>query len=830
MNQENQIDQGILTTKHGVLQMIHPDKGCQNDQQQEQQQEQEQQKQVPMVEQLQVLLRIDPNYNDVSPYSRNCNITSRFFPCTISDQDHTISNAIVYLGPEVEHLFKLLLQKKKTWAAVVSVKAYITSQCNIRLDGTSSSGATNSTTVNANCITTGSSSTAAAAATTRTGNDLLLDEEKKRPFVCITSFDVISELLDSSTTAIKIESLESQGQKQNQSRKQENTLQNNKRQRKNTATQPSVTDRITNLSSLHPPTSFKVITSGKIGTFVLRDVWFYSDEELAGLQTCHVFGMRPNTGDIDIISSFLSNHGAMVTISSEKGSSTPYFIALKEFSEAQNKRQNASLVSNSGKEGVVRSQLVEQNYASTLALVLAHARDSSRPKLTVETLCQWHSVLGSDGLIKDAGVIRKKQVRAGVTTFCHYNVVESELGNLLMGLEELERRLLTLVMMARTSNTMMGSSDTNNSSCNISYNEERRNSMVLEKQGYGPILFAVVAMFGVVDIHPFSDGNGRLSRLIANWALTRAGFPFTVNLFATPAQRRRYVTAVEMTRRNTNIIARGMVSLEILSTVRRHIGLFKPLFDFLLSVLAKAITECRKVIDDTDRLHLEEEELRIARRYRERAAAGSCLICFEDYPNIATLCCGKAVHINCIAQWLSNNRSCPQCRSDLPSVPPAIVRPATGIGMASGANNREMITTTDVTDIFDDVDDTTSTHEEDVDDTTSAHIEDMYETTSTHEEEDVDDTTSAQVEDMNDTTSTHEEEQVDDTTSTDEDTTMYDTSTMGDMMPFESQPSARRCGYASCSNRAAMDCANDYCGRCCQIFGYNSCTRHSLRL
>jgi hypothetical protein len=178
----------------------------------------------------------------------------------------------------------------------------------------------------------------------------------------------------------------------------------------------------------------------------------------------------------------------MVTISekasgsSSSSSFSPYFAALKEFSEVQNKRQNASLVTNSGKEDVARSQLVERNYALTLSLVLEHARDSSRPKLNIETLCRWHSVLGSDGLMKDAGVIRKKQVRAGWTTFCHFSVVESELGNLLMGLENLERRFL--MGMVQT-NVAMGS-----------VSKEKRTCL----EGYGPILFAAVAMFGVVDV------------------------------------------------------------------------------------------------------------------------------------------------------------------------------------------------------------------------------------------------------------------------------------------------------------------------------------------
>jgi hypothetical protein len=95
-----------------------------------------------------------------------------------------------------------------------------------------------------------------------------------------------------------------------------------------------------------------------------------------------------------------------------------------------------------------------------------------------------------------------------------------------------------------------------------------------------------------------------------------------------------------------------------------------PLVDLILDRMAKAITEFQKLLQEKSSLASEEAEARAARMYRERAAKGTCIICFDENPNIATLCCGKAVHLNCIAEWLSANSSCPQCRGDLPSLPP----------------------------------------------------------------------------------------------------------------------------------------------------------------
>ena len=70
-------------------------------------------------------------------------------------------------------------------------------------------------------------------------------------------------------------------------------------------------------------------------------------------------------------------------------------------------------------------------------------------------------------------------------------------------------------------------------------------------------------------------------------------------------------------------------------------------------------------IKETD---LIDDDLKAANRVRMQAAAGECFICLEDKPNIATLCCGKAVHFNCMAKWLRQNASCPQCREKLPNL------------------------------------------------------------------------------------------------------------------------------------------------------------------
>merc|ERR1712224_426478 len=58
-------------------------------------------------------------------------------------------------------------------------------------------------------------------------------------------------------------------------------------------------------------------------------------------------------------------------------------------------------------------------------------------------------------------------------------------------------------------------------------NEENVNSNSLS-----PFAKAAWAFFGLVQIHPFSDGNGRLSRLVATYVLLKSDFPILFPLVA----------------------------------------------------------------------------------------------------------------------------------------------------------------------------------------------------------------------------------------------------------------------------------------------------------
>lgn len=394
------------------------------------------------------------------------------------------------------------------------------------------------------------------------------------------------------------------------------------------------------------------------------------------------------------VQTFLTRHSAMMTL---QANSQPtehavqnYTNALREFASSQLDRQKASLATNAGREAEDRASLITLQYTDVLERAMSKHDDEwstngSKEKdrvgegdcLTSNRLLQWHSTLLND-LHTEAGQIRTKTVRAGHTVFCRPKEIAGELDKFCLALTNLQERL----HLGRAKTTIGGSSrpSTPTSSTN--------NTASSATNAWHAILFAAVAMYGIVDIHPFADGNGRMSRIVANWALK--SFPFTINLFATPAQRAEYILALEQTRHllslsNQKKIHGAVTSHEILQ-VTKSIGIFAPLVRLLMDRMGRAVVEFHRVWQEKSGLAAEALECKAARQARERAKEGTCIICLDENPNIATLCCGKAVHLNCIAEWLSGKNSCPCCRSELPSISGRVVRAARNGATARGDN------------------------------------------------------------------------------------------------------------------------------------------------
>lgn len=552
------------------------------------------------------------------------------------------------------------------------------------------------------------------------------------------------------------------------------------------------------------------IVGSKAPLFLEKWAPCLSTDALAGCSVPDDDAVTSLTARFKTVSDFLSKHHAMATLHrtsaarerngggggdggggdtrSVRTRNNPtqlYLSCMDEFRTSQLDRQKASLTPNEGRESASNAALVVEQHQETLKEFMGYEGE-----LTLAKLNALHHQL-TQGLVEDAGALRTKNVRVAYTTFCSHEDVPRLTEQLLEAIRSLRSRWIP-----------------------------RHATAATEDRAAAAVTFAAAVFMGIVDCHSYSDGNGRLARIAANWALRRAGFPFVVHFFATPAQRSEYSNAVRLARRNLDLVARGRVSEEKLLQSYQKVGGLQPIVRLILDRLHKGIAEFNTRLEEKESAHNEQAEARMARRFRERSAAGTCLICFEFSPNIATLCCGKAVHLNCMAQWLSANSSCPQCRGPLPSIPEGM-RPR---APAAANNDADIASTTDSTtemeasdDTYSSTDDTTTTEEDHqpaavappppaaaaVDDTTT-------------DDTTTDDTTSVAAAspapaNSNDTTE-------DSTMSTTDDTTTAAAPVA------QQQGQILYCNH--CNNRAARDCSNGACGRCCVLHGSWQCDRH----
>ena len=169
---------------------------------------------------------------------------------------------------------------------------------------------------------------------------------------------------------------------------------------------------------------------------------------------------------------------------------------------------------------------------------------------------------------------------------------------------------------------------------------------------------AAAAAVGLLSIHPFHDGNRRLSRLLANAMLRRRGVPFVISVCSTDDQRRSYVKAIEASREGRGSMA------PFASMLAEHVSRVWEELD-RRSARAKAARD-------------EAAEAVLMRARRERARQEGCMICLEQGCDMLTVCCGAACHMNCMAQWLSEaaTSTCCACREPLPRPTPRPAPPA----------------------------------------------------------------------------------------------------------------------------------------------------------
>ncbi len=136
-----------------------------------------------------------------------------------------------------------------------------------------------------------------------------------------------------------------------------------------------------------------------------------------------------------------------------------------------------------------RRSVETSNFNTALSAVLEHAGHGR--ELKKEDLIKWHKLLMADS--EKAGVVRtKSNARCGNRLFVRGSEVNAALDKYLKVINEY---------------IMAGPCDQ-----------------------VGFCAKAAFAFYHLINIHPFSDGNGRTARLLVIWVLRRSGFPLLVAL------------------------------------------------------------------------------------------------------------------------------------------------------------------------------------------------------------------------------------------------------------------------------------------------------------
>lgn len=528
------------------------------------------------------------------------------------------------------------------------------------------------------------------------------------------------------------------------------------------------------------------------------------------------------------ISAFLRKHQYLSSEhlnDSDSGLARIYKQTMDEFLKSQMDRQAMGLRTNTlgaSSEGMKR---VIECHSDALQYAL-DSHFSISETIQEEQLCNIHSKLCPG--IPESGNFRQNRVRASNTSFVSPTNIRNEMAQFSGAVSRFQTELAT-------------------------YSTDVAGDKQLHKSVYQKIAIAAIILFGINDIHPFQDGNGRTARMLMNVVLRKIlGLPFPITITATPPHRQEYINELRACRMRFQTLSTKPKRIQHRSSSSDKIGnpIFQNLTVVVLNGVLHAVRQAQSQLESKTKAAAIEEEDKIARRVRERAATGQCIICLDENPDVATLCCGQVVHMGCLAEWLSNQGSCIACRKPMRRLvrrqqqnhgSSQINAAATAahndndVAIAAALqneNNELEEATTSGLDSEESFGDSIYSYDSE----NSPTMEDTTGTTSLQSTNDSDlSTTEDTTSDYSDgdpnvaaegatgnertegtTTDTSDEDGATDDTTTSEDT-------VSQSQGSSTSPFCWRCER----NRFAVDCVNQLCGRCCQLNGFINCPRHN---
>jgi len=363
------------------------------------------------------------------------------------------------------------------------------------------------------------------------------------------------------------------------------------------------------------------------------------------------------------------------------------------------------------------------------------------------------------------------------------------------------------------------------------------------------LTIASAFLYGIVEIHPFCELNSCVTQICLNWILRRhttIPFPICVDLSSvfTLAEKTAPITksdemysSFESMRSNMNSYYQRKSSKDL-----KNIGIFQPIMLYLLDQIHKQTTNCMNHLSSKfDRANAQGIDRTIRRARENSIVDGVCVICLGENPNMATLCCGNVVHMNCLAEWLSRKGSCMSCRKDLPMLKieenekeeeeeedeagnlgpylSTTYDPETGnpilifndyINYDSGADSYDQSSFEDDDDSFESWNSDTFPyrHREDTDENNDSEISTDFSSSSSD---------TAYSSSSSEFFTYHSEP------AANEDRNRFNSSLPSLVTNLTRH--GQRCREVSCTNTAARNCSNGCCARCCHLHS-TFCSRH----
>lgn len=301
-----------------------------------------------------------------------------------------------------------------------------------------------------------------------------------------------------------------------------------------------------------------------------------------------------------------------------------YMTAIKKFI----KKKNKSIVDDLYKHITeVNKALVEDNYNHAIADLLNDDRIENAVhnkftfKLTVKIVQHIHTLI-FNGVMVPAGNIRDREVKVGNDrTF-------SRAANVHQDLESYVK----------------------------SFNDQLNKDI-------NPIVFAAWTLCTFIRVHPFRDGNGRVSRILSNVALHLTGHPFFITYCSCPRQKKTYNQCFSKNIGYPNKILNDMVIHMYDNVYKGWLEFDNELVSYLKSCASQSdvtnstITLSDQMIFKPDS-SIDEEE--------EEDTSEKCSICWEQHPSVSVLCCKQNFHVTCLNKLVVSPdlaSRCPCCRA-----------------------------------------------------------------------------------------------------------------------------------------------------------------------